>query len=207
MPTCCPTSSAARPGRVARIRGAAVRGRSAPNTRARAIRSTTPGSKPARAAGFPVTDDYNGKQQEGFGRGQYTIRDGYRSSAATAYLRPARKRGAISTSRPARMPRACCCRARAPPASNMSRTAATPCEVEAGREVILCGGAFNTPPLLMLSGIGPAGHLARHRHQAGGRSAGRQEPAGSPRRHRLLSAPRRRARSTARCASTAWRSA
>ena len=46
----------------------------------------------AKAAGFPVTDDYNGRQQEGFGRGQYTIRDGYRSSAATAYLRPARKR-------------------------------------------------------------------------------------------------------------------
>src|SRR5262249_60680604 len=46
----------------------------------------------AAATGFPVTDDYNGKQQEGFGRGQYTIRDGYRSSAATAYLRPAKKR-------------------------------------------------------------------------------------------------------------------
>src|SRR3954467_7087786 len=46
----------------------------------------------ARAAGFPVTDDYNGRQQEGFGRGQYTIRGGYRSSAATAYLRPAKSR-------------------------------------------------------------------------------------------------------------------
>ena len=44
----------------------------------------------AKAAGFPYTDDYNGAQQEGFGRGQYTIRNGYRSSAATAYLRPAR---------------------------------------------------------------------------------------------------------------------
>src|ERR671937_135835 len=46
----------------------------------------------ALAAGLPVTDDYNGKQQEGFGRGQYTIRDGYRSSAASAYLRPAKRR-------------------------------------------------------------------------------------------------------------------
>ena len=46
----------------------------------------------AKAAGFPVTDDYNGKQQEGFGRGQYTIRNGYRSSAATAYLKPVRHR-------------------------------------------------------------------------------------------------------------------
>ena len=60
-------------------------------------RSTTPGSKPRKAAGFPVTDDYNGRQQEGFGRGQYTIRDGYRSSAATAYL-GRRGAGAISTS-------------------------------------------------------------------------------------------------------------
>ena len=54
-----------------------------------------------------MTDDYNGKQQEGFGRGQYTIRNGYRSSAATAYLRPARKRRRISRWRPARMRRAC----------------------------------------------------------------------------------------------------
>ena len=46
----------------------------------------------AKTAGFPVTEDYNGAQQEGFGRGQYTIRGGYRSSAATAYLKPARKR-------------------------------------------------------------------------------------------------------------------
>src|SRR5262249_22021299 len=46
----------------------------------------------ARAAGMPGSDDYNGKEQEGFARGQYTIRNGYRSSAATAYLKPARKR-------------------------------------------------------------------------------------------------------------------
>src|SRR6266478_2214159 len=46
----------------------------------------------AKSAGMPVTDDYNGREQEGFGRGQYTIRNGYRSSAATAYLKPARKR-------------------------------------------------------------------------------------------------------------------
>src|SRR5438477_10452803 len=46
----------------------------------------------AKVAGLPVTDDYNGRQQEGFGRGQYTIRNGYRSSASNAYLRPARDR-------------------------------------------------------------------------------------------------------------------
>ena len=156
---------------------------------------------------MPVTDDYNGEQQEGFGRGQYTIRDGYRSSAATAYLKPARKRGKSRRSRPARMPPACCCRARARPASNTSKASGDTVRVEADREVILAAGAFNTPPLLMLSGIGPAAHLAEMRHQAGGRSAGRQEPAGPPGGDHLFSAPRRAARSATTCASTAWRSA
>src|SRR5438552_5143457 len=45
-----------------------------------------------KAIGLPATEDYNGGQQEGFGRGQYTIRDGRRSSSARAYLRPARGR-------------------------------------------------------------------------------------------------------------------
>ena len=60
-----------------------------------------------KAAGFPHTEDYNGRQQEGFGRGQYTIRDGYRSSAATAFLKPAQEAAEISRSRPARTRRAC----------------------------------------------------------------------------------------------------
>jgi len=46
-----------------------------------------------KAVGIPATPDYNGETQEGFGRGQYTIRDGRRSSSARAYLRPARRRG------------------------------------------------------------------------------------------------------------------
>jgi 4-pyridoxate dehydrogenase len=45
-----------------------------------------------KAAGIPHTEDYNAKEQVGFGRSQYSIRDGYRSSSANAYLRPARKR-------------------------------------------------------------------------------------------------------------------
>ena len=55
---------------------------------------------------MPVTKDYNGTQQDGFGRGQYTIRDGYRSSAATAYLKPARGRGNLTVVTGA-SPRAC----------------------------------------------------------------------------------------------------
>jgi 4-pyridoxate dehydrogenase len=111
----------------------------------------------ALAAGLPVTDDYNGKQQEGFGRGQYTIRDGYRSSAASAYLKPARGRANLEVATRAHATRVL-----------MRGTRATGVEysrggrvlqVEAEREVILAGGAFNTPALLMLSGIGPAAHL------------------------------------------------
>ena len=111
----------------------------------------------ALAAGLPVTDDYNGKQQEGFGRGQYTIRDGYRSSAASAYLKPARKRANLEVATRAHATRVL-----------MRGTRATGIEysrggrvvrVEAERDVILSGGAFNTPALLMLSGIGPAAHL------------------------------------------------
>ena len=48
------------------------------------------------AAGYPVTEDYNGAQQEGFGRWQATIRNGRRCSAAVAYLRPALARAALT---------------------------------------------------------------------------------------------------------------
>jgi 4-pyridoxate dehydrogenase len=111
----------------------------------------------ALAAGLPVTDDYNGKQQEGFGRGQYTIRDGYRSSAASAYLRPAKRRPNLDVATRAHATRVLMRGTRATGVEyRMGRRAV---QVEAARDVILCGGAFNSPPLLMLSGIGPAAHL------------------------------------------------
>ena len=112
----------------------------------------------ARAAGFPVTDDYNGRQQEGFGRGQYTIRGGYRSSAATAYLRPAKSRPNLDVVTGALATRVLMQGTRATGVEYAQGIRAT-VRVNADREVILAGGAFNTPPLLMLSGIGPADHL------------------------------------------------
>jgi 4-pyridoxate dehydrogenase len=111
----------------------------------------------AKIAGLPVTEDYNGAQQEGFGRGQYTIRNGYRSSAATAHLKPARRRRNLTVATRAHATRVL-----------LEGTRATGVEyvrgrdvvrVEASREVILSGGTFNSPQLLMLSGIGPAAHL------------------------------------------------
>jgi 4-pyridoxate dehydrogenase len=112
----------------------------------------------AVAAGFPHTKDYNGEQQEGFGRSQYTIRDGYRSSAANAYLKPVRTRSNLDVETGAHATRVLLQGTRATGVEYVKggRTA----RVEATREVILCGGAFNSPPLLMLSGIGPAAHLA-----------------------------------------------
>src|SRR5271165_6083525 len=113
----------------------------------------------AKAAGMPVTDDYNGKEQEGFGRGQYTIRNGYRSSAATAYLKPARTRPNLTVETGAH---ACALTMRGTRATGVEYVKARGERIvaEAGREVILCAGAFNTPPLLMRSGVGPAAHLS-----------------------------------------------
>jgi 4-pyridoxate dehydrogenase len=113
----------------------------------------------AKAAGLPVTDDYNGRQQEGFGRGQYTIRNGYRSSASSAYLRPARNRRNLTVETGAEASRVVMQGTRAAGIEYRDGQGET---VAAGadREVILCAGAFSTPPLLMRSGIGPASHLA-----------------------------------------------
>jgi choline dehydrogenase-like flavoprotein len=111
-----------------------------------------------KAAGFPNTDDYNGRQAEGFGRGQYTIRNGYRSSAASAYLRPARRRRNLEIETGAH---ATCILLRDTHAAGVEylKRSGDIIRVAADREVILSAGAFNSPLLLMLSGIGPAAHL------------------------------------------------
>ena len=111
----------------------------------------------AKAAGIPSTADYNAGSQEGFGRSQYTIRHGRRSSAATAFLKPAMKRGNLTVETRALVTRV-----------TLRGTTATgieyvkdgrPVQATAAREVIVAGGAFSTPQILMLSGIGPAAHL------------------------------------------------
>ena len=137
----------------------------------------------ARRPAIRVTDDYNGQQQEGFGRGQYTIRNGCRSSAADAPISGRRASGAISPSRPARMrTRVLMQGTRATGVEYVKRQRRRRRGATPSREVILAGGAFNTPQLLMLSGIGPAAHLREMGIKPRRRSAGRQEPAGSSRR-------------------------
>ena len=112
-----------------------------------------------RQAGYPVTEDYNGRQQEGFGPMEATIWKGRRWSTANAYLRPALKGGNL----------------------RIIKGFARKVQIEGGRavgveiarggqisvvraraEVVLAASSINTPKLLMLSGIGPAAHLAEH---------------------------------------------
>jgi choline dehydrogenase-like flavoprotein len=111
----------------------------------------------AEAAGLPHTADYNAASQEGFGRSQYTIRNGWRSSAATAFLKPAMKRPNLTVETNALVTRLI-----------LEGTTATGIEyaksgqlhrATAAREVIVSAGAFSTPQILMLSGIGPGAHL------------------------------------------------
>ena len=107
-------------------------------------------------AGYQLTPDYNGEQQEGFGPFDATIWKGKRWSAASAYLRPAQATGLC----------------------DVVQGTAAKVVIEDGRavgveltdgqvikaraEVIIAASAINSPKLLMLSGIGPAAHLAEH---------------------------------------------
>lgn len=111
-----------------------------------------------RQAGFPVTEDYNGTKQEGFGALERTVWRGRRWSTANAYLKPALRRPNLTLLRGL--------------ATRIDIRDGSACGVEilrgdrrelvsANREVILAASSINSPKLLMLSGIGPAGHLAK----------------------------------------------
>jgi len=111
----------------------------------------------ARATGLPVTDDYNGHQPVGFGRSQYSIRDGRRCSAAVAFLHPAMKRSNLRVEVRALATRVFFRDGRA--AGVEYRRNGNIERVAARREVVLCGGTFNSPQLLQLSGVGDAASL------------------------------------------------
>ena len=113
-----------------------------------------------RQAGYPVSEDVNGEQQEGFGRMDRTIHAGRRWSAARAYLDAARARPNLTVWSHTLAERILVEGRRATGVRCVQNGVTfTPA---ARREVILAGGAINSPQLLKLSGIGPAAELARH---------------------------------------------
>lgn len=117
--------------------------------------------KAAEQLGYPRTDDFNGDQQEGVGYYQLTVKDGKRWCTANAYLRPALDRDNLTVITDAH-------------ANNIEwdgdRAAGVTYldpkgnqhTVHASREVILSGGAFNSPQLLLLSGVGPKEELEQY---------------------------------------------
>lgn len=110
-----------------------------------------------RQAGYPVTDDYNGHQQEGFGPMEMTVHNGFRWSAANAYLRPARLTKRVKLVTYAYAERILM-EGRTAVGVQYSR-GQNRFEARARREVIIAASSINSPKLLQLSGIGPAAVL------------------------------------------------
>ena len=144
-------------------------------------------------AGYPLTKDVNGYRQEGFAAFDRNISHGRRLSAARAYLHPVMSRRNLEVTTRAFVTkilfegrRAVGVEYRAgqrvPGGASVRPGRAGPARLVRGDEIILCGGAINTPQLLQLSGVGRrgpaprAGHPRRRRPARGGR-----EPAGPPR--------------------------
>ena len=111
----------------------------------------------AVSAGLKPTDDFNGESQEGAGLYQVTCKKGRRWSTNEAYLKPARSRTNLTVTTGALAAKV---ELEGERATGVTfRQSGREHTVHASREVVLCGGAINSPQLLMLSGIGPKSHL------------------------------------------------
>lgn len=110
--------------------------------------------------GVPLNPDYNGPDQTGACYYQTTVADGRRCSAADAYLRPILARPNLTVVTAAHCQRVLFDGRRASAVELLCQGQAL--TIQARREVILAAGAYHSPKLLMLSGIGPADHLAAH---------------------------------------------
>jgi choline dehydrogenase len=110
-------------------------------------------------AGHQATSDFNGVQQEGFGPYQLTIHEGKRWSAAKAYLHPILNRKNLTIESNAQVARILFEGKRATGVEYVQKKHAQ--KARAAREVILCGGAVNTPQVLQLSGVGDGETLSR----------------------------------------------
>ncbi|MCA3560231.1 MAG: choline dehydrogenase [Aestuariivirga sp.] len=105
-----------------------------------------------REAGYPVTEDYNGRAQEGFGPMEMTVHNGIRWSAANAYLKPALKRGNVKLITRAFAHRVILEGRRA--VGVEYDVGGEMRQVKARREVIIAASSINSPKLLQMSGVG-----------------------------------------------------
>ncbi|MHC8508356.1 MAG: choline dehydrogenase [Rhodospirillales bacterium] len=119
---------------------------------------TTAFLRAGEEAGYPVTDDIGGEKQEGFGLLDRTTHNGERWSAARAYLNPAKGRANLNIETGALVRRVVFENNKAVGVEYTDRSGARR-TARARREVILAAGAVGSPQILMLSGVGPGGHL------------------------------------------------
>jgi choline dehydrogenase len=111
-------------------------------------------------AGYALTDDVNGFMQEGVSRFEMSVENGYRSTSARSYLHSQSKRNNLKIVTSAKVLRVLIEKGRA---GGVEYTKGSNVEkVHASQEVIMSAGAFGTPQVLMLSGIGPESHLKSH---------------------------------------------
>jgi len=112
----------------------------------------------AQQAGFPLNRDFNGAAQEGVGIYQINVKNGWRVSAAKAFLRPAARRANVRVF-PGTLATRILFEGRRAAGVEIRRGGVTQ-TLRARRETILCAGAVNSPQLLQISGVGAAAHLA-----------------------------------------------
>ena len=114
----------------------------------------------ARKAGFPSTDDHQGAAPEGYGIPDCNIAGGRRASAASVFLAPARRRANFTLEVHAQATKLVFEAGRAVAVEYVQDGQVK--RAHATREIVLAGGVYNSPQLLMVSGIGPADELAKH---------------------------------------------
>lgn len=111
----------------------------------------------AQQSGIPLTEDFNGAEQEGAGYFQVTQKNGKRHNAAAAFLTPVLSRPNLAVKTGAHVTRILFEKGRAVGVEFIQNGKTE--QVRVNREVLLSGGAINSPQTLMLSGVGPANHL------------------------------------------------
>ncbi|MEO0467792.1 MAG: choline dehydrogenase, partial [Pseudomonadota bacterium] len=116
----------------------------------------------ADQAGYPYTPDFNGAEQHGVGPFQRTISNAERWSASAAYLKPVLERPNLTVKSTSRVTKIVLENGRATGVEMVSAKGRQAEMIRAGREVLLCAGALQSPQILQLSGIGDPDHLQAH---------------------------------------------